>query len=71
MEPWFTSHPRYLDSAVAASYFTAEDAKNNLAYARATGFSEISFWGVEWWYYLREQGYPHLWNTMRDMLMGE
>lgn len=71
MEPWFTSHPRYLDEALAASYFTPDDALANIAYARAAGFSEVSFWGVEWWYYLREHGYPQLWNTMRDMLTGE
>jgi hypothetical protein len=71
MEPWFTSHPRYLDLDVAASYFTAQDAQNNVAYARATGFSEVSFWGVEWWYYLREHGYPELWDTMQNLLNGE
>lgn len=68
MEPWFTIHPRYIDAATAASLFTSQDAMNNLAYAHATGFNEVSFWGVEWWYYLREQGYPALWDTMKRVL---
>ena len=68
MEPWFTSHPRALSAENAASFFTPRDALNNLAYARATGFTEVSFWGVEWWYYLRQQGYPELWNVMSEVM---
>lgn len=68
MEPWFISHPRYIDIETAASYFTVHDAMNNLTYVRATGFDEVSFWGVEWWYYLREQGYPDLWDAMKRAL---
>jgi len=68
MEPWFTSHPRYLSAETAASFFAPRDALNNLAYARATGFTEVSFWGVEWWYYLRQQGYSELWNVMSEVM---
>lgn len=68
MEPWFTSHPRDLSPQVASLLFTSQDALNNLAYVHATGFSEVSFWGVEWWYYLRQQGYPELWDTMKEVM---
>ncbi|MEK9157458.1 MAG: hypothetical protein AAB448_05030 [Patescibacteria group bacterium] len=68
MEPWFTSHPRYLSSKAASLLFTSQDALNNLAYARAAGFSEVSFWGVEWWYYLQQHGYPELWDTMSEVV---
>ncbi len=65
MEPWFVSHPRYLDVETVASYFTPQDALNNIAYARAAGFHEVSFWGVEWWYYLRAHHHPDLWDVMK------
>lgn len=68
MEPWFTSHPRDLSPKAASLLFTSQDALNNLAYAHVTGFSEISFWGVEWWYYLRQQGYPELWDVMSEVV---
>jgi hypothetical protein len=68
MEPWFVDHPLSVPRHSAAGYFTAQDARDHVAYARATGFSEVSFWGVEWWYYLRIQGYPELWDTMRNLL---
>ncbi|NBS69881.1 hypothetical protein EBT31_13350 [bacterium] len=68
MEPWFVSHPRFIDPGVAASYFTPRHARDAFTYARSTGFSEISFWGVEWWYYLREHGYPGLWDAMKDLI---
>ncbi len=66
MEPWFVIDPRSLEDATVASLFTAQDAVNTLTYARSVGFSEISFWGVEWWYYLRQQGYGEVWEGMRE-----
>lgn len=30
----------------------------NVTFARKTGFSESYFWGVEWWYYMEDQGHP-------------
>lgn len=71
MEPWFIGHPRHIPEGIAASFFTSRHALHNLAYVRATGFSEISFWGVEWWYYLQKQGYPELWNMMSEFMKLE
>lgn len=68
MEPWFVHGPLEFSFDEAAQLFTPKQALQHLAFARATGFSEVSFWGVEWWYYLQQHGYPELWDTMRDAL---
>lgn len=36
--------------------------ENHLNFARKTGFSPAYLWGVEWWYWLREQGDQSVWE---------
>ncbi len=36
-----------------------------IAYAHETPFIEQYLWGVEWWYYMREKGYPEYWAAMK------
>lgn len=31
-------------------------------FARQTGFTKIYVWGAEWWYWLKEKGYPEIWQ---------
>jgi hypothetical protein len=35
--------------------------------ANDSGFDEQYFWGAEWWYWLRERGYPGLWNRAKEI----
>ena len=42
--------------------------RNNLQYAKNTGFSKFYFWGVEWWFWMKEiQGRPEIWNEAKKM----
>lgn len=42
--------------------------KENIAYAKKTGFDEFYFWGAEWWYWLKEtQGKPEIWNEAKKL----
>lgn len=68
MEPWFTQDPRGIAPLQASLLFTSLHAQEHIAYARASGFTEVSFWGVEWWYYLQQQGYPDLLDTMKEVM---
>lgn len=38
--------------------FPPEKFKKTVNFAQDTGFDEIYFWGVEWWYFMKEKGYP-------------
>lgn len=61
-EPWLPAGAH--DRAPADWYplFTAEDLRDNVAYAARTGVSEVDLWGAEWWYYLKVNGEPRLWE---------
>ncbi|MDO8425692.1 MAG: beta-galactosidase [bacterium] len=45
----------------------AERLRNNVAFARATGFHEVYLWGAEYWYWLKEQGDASLWDAAREV----
>jgi hypothetical protein len=62
-EPWLVKDYRDYTPEAAAELFTPRQLRRNLNYARASGLSEISLWGIEWWYYLRVHGYPELWES--------
>jgi hypothetical protein len=67
-EPWLTKDYREYPVAEAAELFTPKQLGKYLRYARATGLKDISVWGVEWWYYLKHNGQPELWNAGREHL---
>ena len=45
--------------------FDADDLQSNVRFARRTGVSEIYFWGIEWWFYLKMHGQGELWETAK------
>lgn len=47
-----------------------EKMRTYIDYARRTGIDEIYTWGAEWWWWLKLQGYPQLWETARQELNG-
>lgn len=38
--------------------FPIDQFKHTINYARRTGFDEFYLWGIEWWYYLAQNGHP-------------
>jgi hypothetical protein len=59
-EAWFQSGRSLRDVPVSlqAQVFPPSILQNNVAYARQTGFAAAYLWGVEWWYWMGEQGHP-------------
>ncbi len=42
--------------------------KDNIEYAKKTGFDAFYLWGVEWWYWLKtEQNQPEIWNEAKSL----
>ncbi|MFB6182187.1 MAG: hypothetical protein ABEJ24_04815, partial [Candidatus Magasanikbacteria bacterium] len=66
-EPWFTdSNP--LDTSIERQRETMnpERLRDNINYAKRVGASRVYFWGVEWWYYMKEErGEPVYWNIIK------
>ncbi|MBU1036952.1 beta-galactosidase [Patescibacteria group bacterium] len=65
MEPW-TAEP--IISTSLKDQYKSMDLKRfrkNFYYVKRTGLSPLYFWGVEWWYWLKEKGYPEIWNEAK------
>lgn len=38
---------------------------DNIEYARRVGFSPVYLWGAEWWYWMKNNGQPAYWDTVK------
>lgn len=54
-EPWTTKPFIEVSLSEQEKLMNLAQFKNNIAYARGTGFDEIYLWGTEWWYWLKEK----------------
>lgn len=57
-EPWLQKGVIEFDASEQAGLFTIKELEGNVDFARKTGFNEIYLWGVEWWYYMAQNGHP-------------
>lgn len=57
-EPW--TNKDVLDTSIdeQVKLFSTKDLKGNVEYAQKTGFDPIYLWGVEWWFYMAQNGHP-------------
>lgn len=69
-EPWFPGYWEKTDvSRLDQTYslFTTTDLLRNIEVAKRIGVDEAYIWGVEWWYFLKENGDDRLWNVGRAL----
>ena len=65
-EPWGPDAQR--DQPVV---MTPDQMKKVIGIAKKTGFREVYFWGVEWWYMMKEKkGNSIYWDIARDTVKG-
>lgn len=66
MEPW--SNQPLTDTPVDDQLKTMDlkQMKSNFWFAERMHVSPIDFWGVEWWYWMKEKGHPEFWDAARD-----
>ncbi len=49
-------------------HYSLGEFKNSINYAKAVGFSEVYLWGVEWWYWLKEEhGNADYWEETKKV----
>lgn len=67
LEPWLS------ESVVDAPIETQLERMNPerfdevLEYAKNTRMQKQYLWGAEWWYYMKEQGYPEFWEKAKEI----
>lgn len=72
MEPW--SNAPLLKTPIDDQLKTmdVERMKKNFTYASKMGVSPVDFWGVEWWYWMKEkQGHPEFWQTAKQFYTAQ
>ncbi len=67
IEPWLTKPIINTSFKEQLHKMNIERAEIILDIASQTGFSEQYLWGAEWWYYLKINGYPELWNYIKSI----
>ncbi|MBI4117467.1 MAG: beta-galactosidase [Parcubacteria group bacterium] len=67
-EPWV--HDGMLETPPSEQYrsMNLEILKNNLDFVERVGFPEALLWGGEWWYWLKENGNPEIWEFMKEKI---
>lgn len=66
MEPW--SHTSLKETPIEDQFktFDLKQMQKNIAFASKMGISPIDFWGIEWWYWMKEeQDHPEFWEEAR------
>lgn len=58
-EPWSPSN-NLVETPIKqqSASFSINKFKQNINFARQTGFDEMYLWGVEWWYFMAQNGHP-------------
>lgn len=68
-EPW-GSQDRFLSDIPIDEQlrvFNEKHLQNYTRYAKKSGFDRIYLWGAEWWYWLKKQEHPELWETAKNI----
>jgi len=65
-EPWGGKSVEQMGPDEGILLMPLEKIQDNIRFARNVGFPEVYLWGVEWWYYLNQQGLPEIWGGMKD-----
>jgi hypothetical protein len=68
-EPWGVHNKSLADIELSEQLKTinAENFNEYLGFVRQTGFDKIYLWGVEWWYWLKQQGHDSIWTQVRQI----
>jgi len=66
-EPWVTEAITTIPIDRQMKLMSPSRLRSNVVFARRIGFSEAYLWGVEWWYWLKKQGRPEMWETAKQL----
>ncbi len=71
MEPWFARPIDQYSSEEMLEIFNVDDFDKHIKYTEATGFKEVSLWGTEWWYFMKEKGHPEIWDASKALFLKD
>ena len=65
MEPWLTKPITETPIEEQLEFMNIDRLNETLVMAAKTNFDEQYLWGIEWWYYLRANGHPEIWDYLK------
>lgn len=66
LEAWAPEGIANMPIAEQLKRMSPEKLRAAVDYTRRTGVDEIYVWGTEWWWWLKINGYPQLWEVARE-----
>jgi uncharacterized membrane protein len=66
-EPWGPKPIYEMPISEREKSLSLKQFKENIEFARETGFREAYLWGIEWWYWEKLQGRPEFWEEARAL----
>jgi len=69
-EPWQHKQIYEISQDEQMKNLPFNEFKSVFSYAKATGFSEYYLWGAEWWWSLKQNGYPEYWEYVKQLLIS-
>lgn len=66
-EAWDNVGNENLDFARSEQTMNPRQLQENIDYARQTQIKRIDLWGAEWWYALKAQGHPAMWQSVAQL----
>lgn len=70
-EPWLLEPIVDTPIEVQLSRMDLAKLKDVLIYAEQTRYDKQYLWGGEWWYWLKQQGYPEMWEFGRELFQNK
>jgi len=66
-EPWTHQQIYEIPIAEQLKLMPLSEVSATIDYAKQTGFSDYYLWGVEWWYYLKQNNHPEYWDFVKGL----
>lgn len=66
-EPWTDKFVEETPLEDQLQDFPLSKMQDNINFAKKVGFPEIYLWGVEWWSWMKSQGYPRYWEYAKGL----
>ncbi|MBA3678906.1 beta-galactosidase [Candidatus Saccharibacteria bacterium] len=66
-EAWDKVGNENLDFTRSQQTMNPRQLAENIDYARQTQIKRIDLWGSEWWYALKQQGHPEMWEAVANL----
>jgi len=70
-EPWLLEPIVDVPISVQFTRMNLEKFEDILTYAESTRYEYQYLWGAEWWYWLRLQGHPEMWNKGSELFLKD